>query len=365
MPDYEGRRDRLCKILKKESVHSILITCPSNVTYLTGFSGDSSYLWIDRDSVRLISDARFQEQITEECPDLDVLIRKSTVTVLTAASKMIRASKPIQILIEGNSISKTDFDTLSETMPRISIRASNGLVESLRERKDHDELQAIQRAINFAEEAFLAVREQLKPEMTEKQVADDLDYAIRCAGGTGSSFRTIVGVGPRAALPHGIPSDRKLSESPFVLIDWGAKEQLYVSDLTRVLATGTLPAKFVRIYHVVLAAQEAAIQAIRPGALMSEIDAAARGTIERAGFGKRFTHGLGHGFGLQVHESIRLARGQDRKLESGMVVTIEPGIYIPGWGGVRIEDDCLVTSKGCKILSTLSRDLDANTVDLS
>lgn len=365
MPDYEGRRERLRRILLKESSRSILISCPSNVTYLTGFSGDSSYFWMDRDSVKLVSDARFQEQISEECPGLDVFIRKSTVTILAAAAKVIRLSKPSQILVEGNSLSKSDFDKLVDEIPKVSVQSSKGLVESLRERKDSDELMAIQRAINIAQEAFLALRKCLKPDMTEKQIADDLEYAIRCAGGTGSSFRTIVGVGPRAALPHGIPSSRKISESPFVLIDWGAKEELYVSDLTRVLATGTLPAKFVRIYHVVLAAQEAAIRAIRPGALMSEIDAAARSTIEQAGFGKRFTHGLGHGFGLQVHESVRLARGQDRKLESGMVITIEPGIYIPGWGGVRIEDDCLVTNKGCKVLSTLPRELDANTVDLS
>jgi Xaa-Pro aminopeptidase len=364
MPDYEGRRERFSKLLKKEPARSILITSPSNVTYLTGFSGDSSYLWIDGDSVRLISDARFEEQIAEECPGLDVAIRKSTVTVLSAAAKTIRSSKVSQFLVEGQSISKADFDQLAAANPKISVLSSSGLVESLRERKDQDELRAIQRAIHIAEQAFLAVRERLTPEMTEKQVADDLDYAIRCAGGTGSAFRTIVGVGPRAALPHGIPTQRKLCESPFVLIDWGAKEELYVSDLTRVLATSTLPSKFERIYHVVLAAQEAAIRAIRPGALMSEIDTAARSTIEQAGFGKRFTHGLGHGFGLQVHESIRLARGQDRKLESGMVVTIEPGIYIPGWGGVRIEDDCLVTGKGCRVLTTLPRELDANRVEL-
>jgi Xaa-Pro aminopeptidase len=365
MPDYEGRRERLQRLLRKEPARSILITSPSNVTYLTGFSGDSSYLWIDRDRIRLISDARFEEQIAEECPTLEVVIRKSTVTVLAAAAKVIRSSKVGQYLVEGHSISKADFDQLAAANPKISVLASSGLVESLRERKDQTELQAIQRAIHIAEEAFLAVRQQLKPEMTEKQVADDLDYAMRCAGGIGSSFRTIVGVGPRAALPHGIPSQRRLDESPFVLIDWGAKEDLYVSDLTRVLATGTLPTKFERIYHVVLAAQQAAIRALRPGALMSEIDTAARSTIEQAGFGKRFTHGLGHGFGLQVHESIRLARGQDRKLESGMVVTIEPGIYIPGWGGVRIEDDCLITSKGCRVLSTLPRELDANRVNLS
>ncbi|MDZ4849801.1 MAG: Xaa-Pro peptidase family protein [Pirellulaceae bacterium] len=365
MPNYEGRLDRLRKLMRKESSRSLLITCPSNVTYLTGFSGDSSFLWIDNEAVRLISDARYEEQISEECPGLDVHIRQSTVPILAATAKVIHSSKPPQILIEGSSISKSDFDRLSEAIPKIPIWVSNGLVESLRECKDQYELRAIQRAIDIAEKGFLAVRQRMRGEMTEKQVADDLDYAIRCAGGIGTSFNTIVGVGPRAALPHGIPSQRKLAESPFVLIDWGAKEGLYVSDLTRVIATGTLPAKFLRIYHVVLAAQEAAIAAIRPDALMSEIDAAARSTIERAGFGKRFTHGLGHGFGLQVHESVRLARGQDRKLKSGMVVTVEPGIYIPGWGGVRIEDDCLVTSKGCKVLSTLPRDLDANTIELS
>ncbi len=261
-------------------------------------------------------------------------------------------------------MTKAGFDDLLEGVPKTNFVANRGMVESLRERKDRDELAAIQRAIQYAESAFLEVRSKLTGDMTEKQVADDLEFAMRRAGAASSAFRTIVGVGPRAALPHGIPSSRKIRENPFVLIDWGAREGLYVSDLTRVLATSTLPSKFERIYHVVLAAQQAAIRAIRPGALMSEIDAVARSTIEQAGFGRRFTHGLGHGFGLQVHESIRLSKGQDRPLASGMVVTVEPGIYIPGYGGVRIEDDCLVTGSGCRVLTTLPRELDANRVEL-
>ncbi len=364
MPDYEGRRQKLFKLMAKESSRSMLITDTSNVTYLTGFSGDSSYLWLHDQSALLISDARFEEQIQEECPGLDTFIRKSTITILKAAIKIVKASKPSSFLIEAGSMTKAGFDDFATELAKLTIVPNRGMVESLRERKDRDELEAIQRAIRIAETAFLEIRSKMSAMMTEKNVADDLEYAMRRGGGVGSAFRTIVGVGPRAALPHGIPSDRKLGENPFVLIDWGAKEGLYVSDLTRTLATGTLPMKFERIYHTVLAAQQAAIRTIRPGALMSEIDAAARSTIEQAGFGKRFTHGLGHSFGLQVHESIRLARGQDRKLESGMVVTVEPGIYLPGWGGVRIEDDCLVTSKGCRVLTTLPTELDANRVEL-
>lgn len=364
MPDFEGRRGRLWKLMAKASASSMLITDGSNVTYLTGFSGDSSYLWLHDGKVLLISDARYEEQIGEECPGLDVFIRKSTITLPKATIKIVKASKASNVLIEAGSMTKGGFDDLVEGVPKSNFTANRGMVESLRERKDRDELAAIQRAIGFAESAFLEVRSKLAADMTEKRVADDLEYAMRRAGASSGAFKTIVGVGPRAALPHGIPSSRKLRENPFVLIDWGAREGLYCSDLTRVLVTGTLPSKIERIYHVVLAAQQAAIRAIRPGALMSEIDAVARSTIAQAGFGKRFTHGLGHGFGLQVHESIRLAKGQDRPLASGMVVTIEPGVYIPGYGGVRIEDDCLVTASGCRVLTTLPRELDANRVEL-
>jgi Xaa-Pro aminopeptidase len=402
--DFATRREKLRKLLRKASASSMLVSCPTNVSYLTGFTGDSSYLWLREDRYLLVSDGRFSQQLAEECPDMEVVIRKPNVSILKATVKVLRAEKPTSVLIEGDRVSKNEFDTLSAELKGIAFTTSSGVVESLREIKDRDELSLIRRAIEIAENGFLGLRRYLSGDLkpttggtgvdfstacrrsledsgyglgqlmgesfrtrnwTEKQVADFLENEMRENGAISSSFRTIVGVGPRAALPHGMPSDRRLCESPFVLIDWGAREGQYVSDLTRVLVTGALPPKIDRIYHTVLAAQEAAIRAIQPGALLSEIDNAARSVIARAGFGKFFTHSLGHGFGLQVHESIRMAKGQDRPLKVGMVVTVEPGIYLPGQGGVRIEDDVLVTRDGCRLLSSLPRDLESNRLNLT
>ena len=333
----------------------------------------------------LISDGRFSQQLADECPDIDVIIRKPSVSILKAAVKFLKSEKPASILIEGDRISKNDFDKLTGELRACSMTTSSGVVESLREVKDRDEVNLIGRAIEIAEKSFLGLRRLLGGKasdqtqdgtgpvpacqptrlMSEKQVADALEAQLRHYGAVSSSFPTIVGVGPRAALPHGTPSDRLLGDSPFVLIDWGAREGQYVSDLTRVLITGALPSKIDRIYHTVLAAQEAAIRAIQPGTLLSQIDHSARSVIASAGFGKSFTHGLGHGFGLQVHESIRMSKGQDRPLKVGMVVTVEPGIYLPGIGGVRIEDDVIVTRGGCRLLSTLPRDLESNRQSLT
>ena len=173
-----------------------------------------------------------------------------------------------------------------------------------------------------------------------------------------------MGVGDRAALPHGEPSDKRINEADFVLIDWGAQTDLYVSDLTRVLVYGRLSPKLQKVYDVVLHAQLAAIDRIQPGVSMADVDAVARGQITDAGYGKYFGHGLGHGIGLEVHEAPRLGVGQKGELKAGMVVTVEPGIYLPGWGGVRIEDDVLVTKTGHEVLSTLPKDLESCTVSV-
>lgn len=342
----------------------MLVTNVHNVTYLTGFTGEASYLWINGEKETLVSDGRFSEQIEEECPGLDVVIRKPFIPIMTAAAKVVAASKVTSLLVEGEDLSYIALSSLEKQLPKLTLVPVAGIVESLRSCKDNDELKSIQRAISFAESAFLNLRANLHADWTEMEVANELEYFIRKAGGTRSAFQTIVGVGPRAALPHAVPSEKRVSESPFVLIDWGAREHLYVSDLTRVLVTGNLPPKFDRIYHTVLAAQQAAINAIRPGVLCSQVDAIARSVIEAAGFGKRFTHGLGHGIGLQIHEGIRMARGQDVELKKGMIITVEPGIYIPNWGGVRIEDDILVTKDGHRVLTSLPRELEANIVKL-
>ncbi len=358
-PDFAKRQDRLFRELKEQKLPNLLVTSPHNVTYLTGFTGEDSFLFAHNQKILIISDARYEEQLESECPDETILIRTATVPIIDATAEWLVANKVKRLAVESQSTSIAQWERLVAKLSPVEVKSSSGVIERLRERKDAIEIAAIERAIDIAQRAFVSVSAMMTGTMTEKNVADQLEISIRLLGGSGSAFKTIVGVGPRAALPHGRPSSMKIEESPFVLIDWGAKEDLYLSDLTRVIVTGKVNAKFEKMYRTVLAAQEAAIRAIRPGVMMSEIDSVARAVIEQAGFGKRFTHSLGHSFGLQIHESIRLARGQERPLETDMVVTVEPGIYIPGFGGVRIEDDVLVTRGGNRVLSSLPKSWEA------
>ena len=334
------------------------MTCPHNVTYLTGFTGDDSYLFANRGAFTILSDARYEEQLQQECPDDAVFIRGTTISMMDATAKWLSPQSLSEVCVESQSITLAQWEKLNSQLKNIQLRSCSGVIEKLRERKDASEIEAIERAIAIAQRAFTSVQAMLTPDMTEKWVADELESSIRKLGGTGSAFKSIVGVGARAALPHGRPSLKRIEEDAFVLIDWGAKENLYLSDLTRVIVTGKATSKFQKIYQTVLKAQLAAIEAIRPGVMMSKVDAIARGIIDKAGFGKRFTHSLGHSFGLQIHESIRLAQGQDRPLEADMVVTVEPGIYIPGIAGVRIEDDVLVTKTGHRVLTSLPKSWD-------
>lgn len=356
MPDFEARREKLRRQMKKEGLDALLVTNTTNVTYLTGFTGDDSFLLATRDGALLLSDFRFIEQLAEECPGLDVSIRKLGTEMHQSVGDALHACKLANVGIEATSMTVDLLERLTQQADDVQFVPTKQLVEQLREIKDRDEINAIREAVQTAQRAFGVVRAALRPEQTEKQIAHELENQIRRFGGDRCSFTPIVGVGSRGALPHAVLSDRQIGDSDFVLIDWGARVSHYVSDLTRVLVTGRIPPKLETIYNIVLRAQQAAIDAIRPGAVMQEVDAAARQVIEDAGYGKRFGHSLGHGIGLQVHEAPRLAAGQQRTLKAGMVVTVEPGIYLPGWGGVRIEDDVLVTRAGHEVLSTVARD---------
>jgi len=233
-------------------------------------------------------------------------------------------------------------------------------VELLRQIKDEHEIEAIREAIAFAEEAFEMVRPELREGASEKEIADLLEANLRRCGATGSSFPPIVAVGARAALPHARPTETsRIGDDDFVLLDWGATGRPYKSDLTRVVVTGKVTSEFETIYRTVLLAQERAIAAIRPGVRAHDVDAEARSVIEQAGFGRFFDHGVGHGLGMEIHESPRLRKQSETILQPGMIVTVEPGIYLPDWGGVRIEDDVLVTSDGCEVLTHLARTLDS------
>ena len=340
-----------------------MITSPYNVSYLTGFTGEDSFLWITPKEVVLLSDARYEEQIQSEVKDVELLIRAPSTTIIDAAANALAVREQAEIWVEAASTSVAQWERLGSRLPNKALASCSGAVERLREIKDAYELNAIQDSIRIAERAFKATTELLEPEMSEKQIADELEFAMRRLGAESAAFKIIVGVGERSALPHGRPSNKPLRDSSFVLIDWGAKKNGYLSDLTRIVLTDKPPAnkpsaKLEKMYRAVLQAQMDAIAAIKPGVLMSQIDAVARKALEKAGLEKRFTHGLGHSFGLEIHESVRLGKGQERPLEAGMVVTVEPGVYIPGFGGVRIEDDVLVTDSGNQVLTSLAKQWD-------
>jgi Xaa-Pro aminopeptidase len=275
-----------------------------------------------------------------------------------ALGGVIERAKIKRLGIEGTSATVSFQQALAKKLPKHELVVTEGLVEAQRAVKDKDEIAATRLACEQAQRAFEAVRAMLTPDMTELDVAAELEYRARRFGAKALSFPPIVAVGPRAALPHATPTQHRLGESDFVLIDWGASSGLYLSDLTRVVVTGKISPKLRKVYGVVLDAQLAAIDAIRPGITCEDVDQTARSVIAKAGYGSKFRHGLGHGTGLDIHEAPRFAAGQKTRLETGMIVTVEPGIYLSGWGGVRIEDDVLVTRTGHEVLTDVPKDLD-------
>ena len=357
MDRHQARRDKLRRDVKRVDADALLVTNFTNVTYLTGFTGDDSHLLLCRDGEVIISDPRYTTQLGEECPGLDASIRRPGMTMLDGLVKVLKAAKIGRLAIEADSMTVSLRDQIAGERPGMEIVPTSGLVETLREIKDKHEIKRIRRAVWLAEKAFEVLRATLRPEKTEKQVTIELEHQMRLFGARWRGFPSIVGVGPRAALPHAVPTDRRIEQSDFVLVDWGADEGLYKSDLTRVLVTGKISPKLQRVYEVVLHAQTKAIAAIRPGATGPEVDRVARKVIADAGYGRYFGHGLGHGVGLEVHESPRLAAKSPSVLKAGMVLTVEPGIYLPGWGGVRIEDDVLVTRGGHEVLTGTAKQL--------
>jgi len=354
------RRENLRRILRRAGVDALLVTSQANVFYLTGFTGDASALLVGENLELVISDGRFTTQLAEECPELQVELRPPGLTIPQLVGGIVGPLGCRAVAVEAEHLSVADFASLQQATTTVSWIPSQGWVEELRAVKDEQELRAIREAVAIAEESFAAVRAELQGSMNEKEVADLLDLHMRRRGATGSSFPTIVAVGARSALPHARPSPRRhLQEAPFLLIDWGADGSPYKSDLTRMIGIGSLTNEFERIYQIVLAAQERAIAAIRPGVAAQDIDAEARKSIEEAGFGDFFGHGLGHGLGIEIHEMPRLRQQSNTLLQPGMVVTVEPGIYLPQWGGIRLEDDVLVTDDGREVLSSIPRGLDS------
>ena len=358
MSVHKARRKRLRQQLRAAKVDGLLVTNFVNVTYLTGFTGDDSYLLVTHDEELLVTDMRYTTQLEDECPGLKLRVRSPGDKMLDPTAEVMERAKADKLGVEGGSMTVSLYRGLQDKLPKTKLEPTSDLVENLRAVKDKEEVAAIRVACHHAKRAFEAVRAAVTPTMTESQVAADLEYQARRFGAKGLSFEPIVAVGARSALPHGRPTHVQLGESDFALVDWGARTGLYVSDLTRMWVAGKISPKFRKIYQVVLEAQLGAIDAIRPGIKCEEVDAVARDYITRSGYGKQFGHGLGHGIGLEVHEAPRLTRQQAVELQPGMVVTVEPGIYFPGWGGIRIEDDVLVTPSGHEVLTDVPKQLD-------
>lgn len=362
MNDQARRRENLSRLLDEEQLDAFLISSAVNITYLTGFTGDSSYLIVERGMALLISDSRYTQQIEEESPGLPVHIRTANQKTIEAIAEALTKRKLTKVGFESTALHVADFETLKELAPAIDWKGEERRVEQLRMIKDESEIAEIRQAIAIAERAFSAFTSLLRPQDTEKDLHDLMEHYIRRAGGKESSFPPIVAAGKRAALPHAPPTMQAIGEEELLLVDWGSKGRLYMSDLTRVLAIRRISAKLEEAHKVVINAQKRAIDAVRPGVTAEEVDAAARSAITESGHAGVFGHGLGHGIGLQIHEGPWLRPHSPTVLEPGMVFTIEPGVYLPGWGGVRIEDDVLVTPDGCEVLTRVPRDLESLTI---
>ncbi len=360
MSNFAARRERLWHAAAEEGLGALLVTSPVNVTYLTGFSGEATYLILTKSKTLLVSDGRFKEQLAEECPGLDPYIRPPDQMLPDAAIAQLISLAPRNIGFESGHLTVAEFQAISDGVKTADWKPSPDRVEKLRRVKDADEIAQIRAAIAIAEKAFAMFRAMLGPEDSEKELTDALESYVRRAGGKETAFPSIVAVGPRAALPHAPVGTSQVSDDPLLLIDWGAQGRFYKSDLTRILWTynnvtfpdGRMPSDRLRtVYAVVLEAQRRAIAMMRPAVSSKAVDSAARGYIAEQGFGAFFNHGLGHGFGLQIHETPFFRPNVDVPLEAGMVVTCEPGIYLPGEFGVRIEDDILITPDGPEILT--------------
>lgn len=357
MADARPRRlAALVDGLTAAHLDGLLLTGLPNIRYLTGFSGSSALLVVTVRDILLITDFRYQTQVAEEVGDLARIVIEPA-SLWTGLWQQL-AHLPVKVLgFETAHIQHREFQRLVEAGARWQWRPTAELVETLRERKDEEEVALIRDAAGVATRALERTLPQLHVGMSELQVAGVLEKSLRDEGSEGFPFPSIVASGPRSALPHARSSTRMLERGDFLLMDFGAEVNGYCSDITRTVVMGKADEEQRGLYEVVREANALAASGVRAGMAGRDADAIARHYIDRAGFGELFGHSLGHGIGLEVHEAPRLARTAEATLPDGAVVTIEPGVYRPGWGGVRIEDDVVLDASGPHILTDFPREL--------
>lgn len=345
----KDRINHLRDYLRENKIPAVLISKDENVHYFSGFYGDSAMLLITEDKAYLVTDCRYIEQAQQQAPLYEVIEQKEGLIKVSAdLAKKINVRF---ISFEGSSLTFNDYSKLEKELHPIKPGISVSL-DQLRVIKEKEEIARIEKACDIGDNAFEDIIAYIRPGMTEIEVAARLENTMRCLGSEKASFTTIVASGKRGSLPHGIATEKLIFEGEFVTMDYGAVYRGYHSDVTRTVCIGTANEKQREIYAAVLSAQELGVSLVKPGASGIGVDKQARLLLEEAGFAEYFGHGLGHSVGLEIHEEPRLSpKSNCKSLEAGTVITVEPGVYIPDWGGVRIEDTVLVTETGSRRLT--------------
>lgn len=343
------RLERLRERMTKEKIPALLLTNPINIGYLSGFVGSEDIALITLKKAILLTDFRYLEEAKKRMIDFQIKERKGPL--LKALVPALNKLKIKELGFEAEHLSYSQYRNLSQDLKGIRLIPTRGWVENLRQIKERGEVKSIKEAIKITEDALANTLRKIRIQISEKELSALLEYELKKAGAERSAFPPIVAFGRRTSYPHSRPSKATLKKGNLVKIDWGAIYQEYSSDLTRTFVLGKATERQREIYSLLYHAQSEAIEKVRPGIESSQVDRIARDIIAKEGYGKFFGHGLGHGIGREVHEGPYLKSKDHTPLAPGMVLTIEPGIYIPGWGGVRLEDMVLVTEEGCKVLS--------------
>ncbi|MDI6791632.1 MAG: Xaa-Pro peptidase family protein, partial [bacterium] len=347
------RLNRLREAMASSDIKTIMVTHLTNLQYLTGFTGSSGGAIVAPEKALFVTDFRYVEQVEQEVTEFELVKVAQDKSLLEAIVDLVEKEEIVELWVETDHLTQDQYQTLSEHLKAVYLYSCKELTEDLRLIKTGDEIQCIKECAGIAQQAFLQTLELIRPGVAEREIAYELEYRMRKLGATGRAFETIVASGARSALPHGVSGERRLQSGDLIVIDWGAVYRGYFTDMTRTLCLGRPSGRQREIYDLVKSAQEAAFELLSPEVSSATVDKGARNVIDSAGLGKYFGHNLGHGVGREVHEKPHVTSkpGKETTLKSGMVFTIEPGVYLPSFGGIRIEDMVWLTEDGYEILT--------------
>jgi len=349
------RVQQLQHALQASQLDAIIISSAVNRRYISGFTGSAGTLLITLSEVYLLTDFRYRIQAAEQAPHFNVI--ECVSQHYDDVYQLLNEHGITRVGFEEQHVTFSQFKQWGQALKTIDLVPISGLVEGIRMVKDESEIQIIQEAAHLADRTFSHILNVIQPGISELEIALEMEVFMRANGATSSSFDTIVASGERSALPHGVASDRIIGNNEFVKLDFGAYYKGYCSDITRTVFIGKPTEKHLEIYNIVLEAQLHTLEHLKAGMSGVQGDALARDVITSYGYGDLFGHGTGHGIGMEIHEDPRLSRFSDKVLTPGMTVTVEPGIYIPDFGGVRIEDDIVITESGIQILTHSTKEL--------